>query len=105
MTPLLCFSPTIPLQAAGIRVQPAEVAAREAIAALRRAGAKVVVGLFHVGSPAASRRLVTGLTGLDWAVLGHSALNLETPEKAGEARLLLTGHALWRLRTRLASRA
>lgn len=75
-------------QAAGIRVQPADVAAREAIAALRRAGAKVVVGLFHVGSPAASRRLVTGLTGLDWAVLGHSALNLETPEKAGEARLL-----------------
>ena len=75
-------------EAAGIRVQPADAASREAIAALRQAGAKVVVGLFHVGSPATSRRLVTGLAGLDWAVLGHSALNLDTPEKAGTARLL-----------------
>jgi 2',3'-cyclic-nucleotide 2'-phosphodiesterase (5'-nucleotidase family) len=75
-------------QAAGIRVQPAAAAAQEAIAALRRAGARVVVGLFHVGSPAATRRLVAGLSGLDWAVLGHSALNLDTPEQAGTARLL-----------------
>ena len=65
-----------------------DAAARAAIAALRQRGAKVVVGLFHVGTAAESRRLVAGLPGLDWAVLGHSALNLESPEKAGDARLL-----------------
>jgi 2',3'-cyclic-nucleotide 2'-phosphodiesterase (5'-nucleotidase family) len=75
-------------QAAGIEAAPAEPAARDAIASLRQRGAQVVVGLFHVGPPAAARRLVAGLEGLDWAVLGHSALNLETPEKAGRARLL-----------------
>ncbi|MFL5308380.1 MAG: hypothetical protein ACJ8F1_24425 [Polyangia bacterium] len=75
-------------QAAGIRVAPPDAAARAAILALRQQGAKVVVGLFHVGSAAETRRLITGLPGLDWAVLGHSALNLESPEKAGGARLL-----------------
>lgn len=75
-------------QAAGIDAAPADRAAREAIAALREQGAQVVVGLFHVGPPAAARRLIAGLTGLDWAVLGHSALNLDTPERAGGARLL-----------------
>lgn len=75
-------------QAAGIEATPADAAAREAIAGLRGQGAQVVVGLFHVGPPAAARRLIGGLQGLDWAVLGHSALNLDTPEKAGGARLL-----------------
>ncbi len=72
----------------GIEAAPADAAARAAIASLRRQGAQVVVGLFHVGPPAEARRLVAGLAGLDWAVLGHSALNLEIPEKAGRARLL-----------------
>jgi 2',3'-cyclic-nucleotide 2'-phosphodiesterase (5'-nucleotidase family) len=75
-------------EAAGIRATPPGPAAGAAIAALRRQGAQVVVGLFHVGSAAESRRLIGGLSGLDWAVLGHSALNLESPEKAGQARLL-----------------
>ncbi len=75
-------------RAAGIRVRPPAEAARAAIAALRQAGASIVVGLFHVGSAAEARRLVAGLPGLDWAVLGHSALNLDSPEKAGTARLL-----------------
>jgi len=75
-------------QAAGIQAAPADRAAREAIAWLHDQGAQVVVGLFHVGPPAAARRLVGGLAGLDWAVLGHSALNLETPEATGGARLL-----------------
>jgi 2',3'-cyclic-nucleotide 2'-phosphodiesterase (5'-nucleotidase family) len=75
-------------RAAGIAVRPPDTAAREAIAALRHAGAQVVIGLFHVGPPAEARRLIAGLSGLDWAVLGHSALNLETPEQAGGARLL-----------------
>lgn len=75
-------------KAAGIQATPALPAATAAIAALRQRGAKVVVGLFHVGSAVESRRLVAALSGLDWAVLGHSALNLEAPEKAGQARLL-----------------
>ncbi|MES1209681.1 MAG: hypothetical protein ABUS79_27420 [Pseudomonadota bacterium] len=75
-------------QAAGIQAAPPGPAAQAAIAALRQQGAKVVVGLFHVGGAAETRRLVAGLQGLDWAVLGHSALNLETPERAGDARLL-----------------
>ncbi|HSS40131.1 MAG TPA: hypothetical protein VLT58_15295, partial [Polyangia bacterium] len=75
-------------QAAGIQAAPPGPAARAAIAALRQAGAKLVVGLFHVGAVPEARRLVAGLPGLDWAVLGHSALNLESPEKAGGARLL-----------------
>jgi 2',3'-cyclic-nucleotide 2'-phosphodiesterase (5'-nucleotidase family) len=74
-------------RAAGIVARPPDAAAREAIVALRQAGAKVVLGLFHVGPPAEARRLVAGLAGLDWAILGHSALNLDTPEKAGAARL------------------
>ncbi len=75
-------------QAAGIQAAPPGPAARAAIAALRQQGAKVVVGLFHVGAAADARRLIAGLAGLDWAVLGHSALNLESPEKSGGARLL-----------------
>ncbi|HVT07798.1 MAG TPA: hypothetical protein VHO67_10080, partial [Polyangia bacterium] len=75
-------------KAAGIQASPALPAAAAAIAALRQRGAKLVVGLFHVGGAAESRRLVAALSGLDWAVLGHSALNLEAPEKAGQARLL-----------------
>jgi 2',3'-cyclic-nucleotide 2'-phosphodiesterase (5'-nucleotidase family) len=75
-------------RAGGIQATPPDPAARAAIAALRQQGAKVVVGLFHVGAAADARQLVAGLAGLDWAVLGHSALNLESPEKAGGARLL-----------------
>jgi 2',3'-cyclic-nucleotide 2'-phosphodiesterase (5'-nucleotidase family) len=75
-------------QAAGIQAGDAGTAARDAIQALRRQGAQLVIGLFHVGAPATARRLVGGLAGLDWAVLGHSGLNLEMPEQAGTARLL-----------------
>ena len=55
-------------QAAGIRAAPPEATARAAIAALRQQGAKVVVGLFHVGTarrepPAGRRAAGPGLGG------------------------------------------
>ncbi|HZL19817.1 MAG TPA: hypothetical protein VFG23_18930 [Polyangia bacterium] len=75
-------------RAAGIEVRDPVQAAREAVRSLRARGAAVVVALVHVGAPAESRRLVAAVGGIDWAVLGHSGLNLESPEKVGGARLL-----------------
>jgi 2',3'-cyclic-nucleotide 2'-phosphodiesterase (5'-nucleotidase family) len=75
-------------RAAGIEVRDPADAAREAVRSLRARGAGVVVALVHVGAPAESRRLVEAASGIDWVVLGHSALNLESPEKVGGARLL-----------------
>ena len=75
-------------RADGIVVRDPADAARESAAALRARGAQIVVALVHAGLPAENRRLVAALTGVDWAVLGHSALNLESPEPSGGARLL-----------------
>ena len=75
-------------RADGIVVRDPADAARESAEALRARGAQIVVALVHVGLPAENRRLVAALTGVDWAVLGHSALNLESPEPSGGARLL-----------------
>ena len=75
-------------RAAGIVVRDPADAARESAQALRARGAQIVVALVHAGLPAENRRLVAALTGVDWAVLGHSALNLESPEPSGGARLL-----------------
>jgi 2',3'-cyclic-nucleotide 2'-phosphodiesterase (5'-nucleotidase family) len=72
----------------GIVVRDPADAAREAAQSLRARGAQLVVALVHVGLPAENRRLVAAITGVDWAVLGHSALNLESPEPSGGARLL-----------------
>jgi 2',3'-cyclic-nucleotide 2'-phosphodiesterase (5'-nucleotidase family) len=74
--------------AAGIEARDPVDAAREAVQSLRARGAGLVIALVHVGLPAENRRLVAAVEGIDWAVLGHSALNLETPEQAGSARLL-----------------
>jgi 2',3'-cyclic-nucleotide 2'-phosphodiesterase (5'-nucleotidase family) len=75
-------------RAAGIVVRDPADAAREQAASLRARGAAVVVALVHGGLPAENRRLVQAMTGVDWAVLGHSALNLDRPEKANGAFLL-----------------
>ncbi len=75
-------------RAAGIVVREPADAAREAVRSLRARGATVVVALVHLGGPAESRRLVAAVEGIDWAVLGHSGLNLEVPEKVGAARML-----------------
>jgi 2',3'-cyclic-nucleotide 2'-phosphodiesterase (5'-nucleotidase family) len=75
-------------RAEGIVVRDPADAAREAARSLRARGAAIVVALVHAGLPAQNRALVREMTGVDWAVLGHSALNLEQPEKAGDALLL-----------------
>jgi 2',3'-cyclic-nucleotide 2'-phosphodiesterase (5'-nucleotidase family) len=75
-------------RADGIVVRDPADAAREAVASLRARGAQIVVALVHAGLPAENRRLVAAVPGIDWAVLGHSALNLESPELVGGARLL-----------------
>jgi 2',3'-cyclic-nucleotide 2'-phosphodiesterase (5'-nucleotidase family) len=75
-------------RADGILARDPADAAREEVAALRARGAAVVIALVHAGTPAENRRLVAAVPGIDWAVLGHSALNLESPETAGTARLL-----------------
>lgn len=75
-------------RAAGVEARDPAAAAGEAVRSLRARGAAVVVALVHVGAPADSRRLVGAVEGIDWAVLGHSGLNLETPEEVGGARLL-----------------
>jgi 2',3'-cyclic-nucleotide 2'-phosphodiesterase (5'-nucleotidase family) len=76
------------LRADGIVVRDPADAALEAAASLRARGAQIVVALVHAGLPAQNRALVARLRGVDWAVLGHSALNLERPERAGAALLL-----------------
>jgi 2',3'-cyclic-nucleotide 2'-phosphodiesterase (5'-nucleotidase family) len=75
-------------RAAGIAATDPVDAARQAVRSLRARGAQVVIALVHVGTPDENRRLVAAVPGVDWAVLGHSGLNLESPEPAGEARLI-----------------
>jgi 2',3'-cyclic-nucleotide 2'-phosphodiesterase (5'-nucleotidase family) len=81
-------------RADGIVVHDPADAARESAAALRARGAQIIVALVHAGLPAENRRLVAKVfeasapNGVEWAVLGHSALNLESPEPSGGARLL-----------------
>jgi 2',3'-cyclic-nucleotide 2'-phosphodiesterase (5'-nucleotidase family) len=75
-------------RADGILARDPADAAREEVAALRARGAALVIALVHAGTPAENRRLVAAIPGIDWAVLGHSALNLESPETVGTARLL-----------------
>lgn len=75
-------------RAEGIVVRDPADAARESADALRARGAQIVVALVHGGLPAENRRLAASMQGIDWAVLGHSALNLESPEPSGSVRLL-----------------
>jgi hypothetical protein len=66
---------------------PAE-AASAAAASLRARGATVVVALVHVGGTPDTKKVLNGATGIDWAVLGHSAMNLEEPARIGQTRVL-----------------
>ena len=74
--------------AAGVEARDPVAAARDAVASLRARGAQLIVALVHAGDGSANRKLVAAVPGIDWAVLGHSGLNLELAEKAGSARLL-----------------
>ena len=63
-------------------------AARDEVASLRARGAAVVVALVHAGVYAEVQDILRAAPGVDWAVLGHSAMNFETPEPMGTARAL-----------------
>ena len=63
-------------------------AAREQVAALRARGATLIVALLHLGAFDQAQTLLQAAPGIDWAVLGHSAMNFETPEPVGDARAL-----------------
>ncbi len=89
-----------PWQAAGIDARDPAAAARDAVASLRARGAALVIALVHVGQAAESRKLLEAVPGIDWAVIGHSGMNLEIPEVAGGARMLeamINGKHLGRL--------
>jgi hypothetical protein len=75
-------------KAAGIDAADPAAAARERVAALRARGAGIVVALVHVGLPDEDRRLLRAVPGIDWAVIGHSALRFETPESVDGTRML-----------------
>jgi 2',3'-cyclic-nucleotide 2'-phosphodiesterase (5'-nucleotidase family) len=75
-------------KAAGIEARDPVTAARDEVADLRARGARIVVALVHVGDVKANRNLLAAVPGIDWAVLGHSGMNLEMPEKVGTARML-----------------
>jgi len=83
-------SPDAParLRTWGVEARDPAAAARTEVASLRARGARIVVALVHVGGTLDSKRLVEAAPGIDWAVLGHSGLNLEAPEPVGGARML-----------------
>jgi 2',3'-cyclic-nucleotide 2'-phosphodiesterase (5'-nucleotidase family) len=74
--------------AAGIEAREPVTAARDAVASLRTRGAKIVVALVHLGDAKTNRGFLRSVSGIDWAVLGHSGLNLDVPEKIGDALML-----------------
>lgn len=65
-----------------------EATAREEVASLRARGAKMVVALLHLGPVGAAQKLLQDVPGIDWAVQGHTAMQLEPPTVVGDARLL-----------------
>lgn len=73
---------------AGIEARDPAAAARESIVDLRSRGAELVIALLHLGRASEQRRLLEAVRGIDWAVLGHSGMRLEMPEKVGGAHML-----------------
>lgn len=73
---------------AGVDARDPVAHARDEVARLRARGARLVVALLHVGSAADSRKLLRAVPGIDWAVLGHSGMQTDPPEREGSARLL-----------------
>lgn len=62
--------------------------ARVEVESLRRRGARLVVALLHVGSMEKTKELVKAVPGIDVAVLGHSQMNLDTPDVEGQTRIV-----------------
>jgi 2',3'-cyclic-nucleotide 2'-phosphodiesterase (5'-nucleotidase family) len=78
----------VPWKRWGVTARDPVAAAREEVESLRARGAQIIVALVHVGGTPDSKKLLAGAPGIDWAVLGHSGMNLEVPEEVGGARML-----------------
>jgi Cytochrome c554 and c-prime len=72
----------------GVVARDPAAAARAEVASLRARGARIIVALVHVGGAPDGKALLAAAPGIDWAVLGHSGMNLETPDVVGGARRL-----------------
>jgi hypothetical protein len=70
----------------GLEARDPAAAARDEIASLRARGAQIVVALVHTAPYADTKKLLEAAPGIDWAVMGHTGLNLETPEAVGGTR-------------------
>ncbi len=64
------------------------VAARAEVAALRARGATIVIALVHAAAYDETKKILRAAPGIDWAVLGHTAFNLDTPDEVGGTRLV-----------------
>ena len=62
--------------------------ARQEVSSLRARGAKMIVALLHLGPIGAANQLLQDVPGIDWAVQGHTGMQLEPPSVVGGARLL-----------------
>ena len=71
-----------------VRATDPEAAAREEVASLRARGAKTILALLHLGPLGAANQLLQAVPGIDWAVQGHTGMQLDPPSVAGGARLL-----------------
>lgn len=71
-----------------LRATDPEATAREEVSSLRARGAKMIVALLHLGPIGAAQQLLQNVPGIDWAVQGHTGMQLEPPSVVGGARLL-----------------
>jgi hypothetical protein len=67
---------------AGVEARDPATEGRDAVAALRARGARLVVALLHVATEREARRLLAAVPGVDWAVLGHVGLRTEIAAQA-----------------------
>jgi 2',3'-cyclic-nucleotide 2'-phosphodiesterase (5'-nucleotidase family) len=63
-------------------------AGREEVASLRARGARMIVALLHLGMADAANKFLQEVPGIDWAVQGHTGMQLQPPSVVGHARLL-----------------
>jgi len=71
-----------------VRATDPTATAQQEVASLRARGAQMIVALLHLGPIGAANRLLADVPGIDWAVQGHTGMQLEPPSAVGGARLL-----------------
>src|SRR3569833_2862081 len=71
-----------------VRATDPTATAQQEAASLRARGAQMIVALLHLGPIGAANRLLANVPGIDWAVQGHTGMQLEPPSVVGGARQL-----------------